>query len=345
MIDYWLYKVQRAIAGRSEKKLNPIIDKLKDCYEAFSGKEPTQQNRFYATAAAFEFALSNLYKAQGLRHENRTDSLEYRKAVDTAEDFAKKVGKDLHSPNDEWPYREDLERYWEFYKTLLTSRIYREDNAQAARDAAEEALMIAEKMTKKIGEKIIKRSDLITEAYIAIGEALLKLEQPAEALTHFNTAERENDKAGNARIRAVCCLRKADAYTTLNKKHQALRMLDEWNVLKTQVESGVISYMATKVEERLEHVIGDFNISRDTSETTLKPHAKRLEQWLTFLILSERQKKGDKKPNPKHLSEDMGISLSKAYKLIKTVELPQKKSEPDKQESTEEKSPDVSPPG
>ena len=158
----------------------------------FPAKSPHNRTDFMLWAeTAFEFALSNLYKAQGLRHENRTDSLEYRKAVDTAEDFAKKVGKDApSSPNDEWPYREDSERYWEFYKTLLTSRIYREDNAQAARDAAEEALMIAEKMTKKIGEKIIKRSDLITEAYIAIGGALLKLEQPAEALNHFNTARK-----------------------------------------------------------------------------------------------------------------------------------------------------------
>lgn len=316
MIRLWLYKVKRARAGREVEQLKIIIAELTRCYEVFSGTsknaKPAHQNLFYASVAAFEVALASLYQAQGLRHKNLEESDEWKDALRTARFFLDNV----RIQDEQWPSSTDFTEYWEFLKALLESRIEREEkDYEKAKATAKRALALA---------RSINRSDLIAEAYIGIGEALIKLEQPTEALHRFIDAERENNsdaKKSLAKIKAVCCLRKAEAYVELNQKHEAMRMLEEWKVLENQIEPKVIHFIADKVKLKLDGVIGDFKISRETTDLKLEGHSKRLEEWLTFLILSNQKKKTKKdRPDPKWLTEDMGISLSKAYKLIKQVE-------------------------
>lgn len=357
MIRLWLNKVKRALAGRDIKQLNLIIPELEECYNVFSGKdenaEPAQQNLIYASVAAFEVSLANTYKAQGIRHkiESNVDeelaeaekksteaekklsdsdkkklsdelkrkrlaeSREYQDALSAARSFLGAVGKNPSQDKGKvWPASQGLNDYWAFSKALLESRIDRETDPENARENA--------KLARSIAKGMDNRPDLVADAYIALGEALLKLGKPAEALNKFMEAERENKKDEDkelAKIKAVCCLRKAEAYVALNREYDAQRMLDEWKPLENQVEPEVIHFIARKVEGQLKGLIGDFIISKD-GDLNLSIHSKNLERWLTVLAI-KRNKDTDKgKPDPKWLVKEMKVSLSKAYKLLKERE-------------------------
>lgn len=305
MIRLRLCKVKRALAGRAVEKLDPIIREVKECHDAFSehrkGDDSSVQNKFYASLSAFEIGLSSLYKAQGLRHTGQKDSPEYQEALEEAEFYATRITNSSESD------------YWSFSKQLLLCRIKRETDPPTSMKHADLALGIA---------RVLGRSALIVDAYIAMGEALLQNSDYNEALSVFELAERKNqsDSDNLDRIKAICSLRKAEAFVELDRKHEAVRMLDEWKVLSKQIEFEVIHYIARKVENKLKDFVGDFHISKEAEELDFKLQSERLKEWLAIVVLRRHEGKGDDlESDSKYaqwLMDEMRIGLSTAYKML-----------------------------
>jgi tetratricopeptide (TPR) repeat protein len=221
--------IQRAAHGDTVASLSETVAILVRSYTVFE----RDKHDAYKVRAANELALAQIQLA--VAYDDNSPLRE--EALEKATRYAREV--------EAFATREDNAR-WHCNALIIWSRIHRHVGRTAeARQAAQSAL------DKAAGDRFSG-----IDAWIALGEAHLRLKEYSDAIRCFTEAlEAGGD---NPKVRAVCYLHMANTYLLDNKVRDAKKYFNNWLIVKGLVVNAFVRSLGQKVESKIREGAQDF---------------------------------------------------------------------------------------
>jgi tetratricopeptide (TPR) repeat protein len=224
--------IQRAKHGHNHAVLQKVIQMLQSSYDTFTEADHV----VYKVIAGNELALAYLQQARMAGDARRED--ERNQALDIARGYADEVIR--LAPQD---------IRWKCSALVIRSRVCRHRNSYR------EALDFAETAVRESATDVFSSID----AYIAVGEARLALQDHKEAAEAFGKALALGGE--NPKVRAVCHLHLADTFIEAHDERKANEHFDQWLRVRDLVENAFVIDLARSVAEKMNALTENFFVS------------------------------------------------------------------------------------